>query len=381
MMFQRLERREALARVAFDGATPEGAPDAQASAAVADDRHTVARWVDEAANVLREIEAPKEKGTQGLRDLRLIVMSREGRASIRGDGEVIYEGAVRGEAASALTGTDVVEADFKGNESDFARIRESGSLLEALSMLVKLAPSGQRGTIAGIAGLRTVAMLGLTHAKTARSTLNMFDALMRMGVDVSHACSACGPFANATIEAKVLLPNHDRLRSLYATWASFESRLRVPFPTFGSKYFAGLALLTFSADRSVTNLSSIAMLLLGLGSADVVLTGDGLQADVGVALRQAASSTTVRTRRVHYQIPHHGGAHNTDCSGDKLPRDVLGSLNPIAIAFASGGRESVECRGRGPRQQVLDYHRAGARRVIATRRLSLRDGHFDILFD
>lgn len=240
-------------------------------------------------------------------------------------------------------------------------------------------------------------LLGVTAIDNIDDKVALFSALKRLGVRLIGDRVEDYFFRGSNNEVElqrlaydILTPNLDQLKKLQDGWENYSRSLDIT-PEFRGG--AVMRCLTapyasrWSPDRSPKNMSSIALWIRHLGSdACMILTGDALHRQVMEGLADLISKRTWG-RKVYYQLPHHGGARNTNTDskyGDELPGDLLCGGRKIRVGFATGGLQRViRGKGPGPRKEVVDYFASGTRGTIAVREAILEsneDSSESVLF-
>ncbi len=238
-------------------------------------------------------------------------------------------------------------------------------------------------------------LFGIAPLDGIKERLSLFKVLELLEIPVRGtfvdgylgAESSSNPSLNG-LDYSFLSPSCKELNDLASRWAEYEGRLGVQLPTnFKVALFESLAspqAFRWQADRSVSNLSSISIWLKNVSNGNnVILTGDTLHSKImeqlGVYVKKLGMPSN---RRVHYQIPHHGGRRNTQIGVDPLPGDVLFGGGKISSVFATGGMKKAhnERKKQGPIKEVLDFFDKGSRKnAIATNEsMNPNSGKFDI---
>ncbi len=184
----------------------------------------------------------------------------------------------------------------------------------------------------------------------------------------------------------IISPSRQTVERLVADWYLYEPTI-VLKPNFETALLAAMAApntLEWQPDGSLLDTAAISLYIRDAGeNSALTLTGRtpqfrvmaGLEEDL---LRQGLPGAP----RNYYQIPDHGSQRSTNVrhGGDLLPRDLLCPESRIDRAFATGGDDDVtdEADATGPDQNVLDFHKRGARNVTAVRRKMKDHDHYDI---
>ena len=285
-------------------------------------------------------------------------------------------GLVLGDALSAGIGVPLEQPDFESaREQALSVLSNSGSPHELLHNVLEELDRTSDLPLSTRAGLSICKMLlGIQPAAALKKRISLFAALRALGIPILgaggqylHSGSGAMQVKNQTV--RFLAPTKSRIADLEDEWKNLSPRLAVKRPShlglnMALSFLACRSLVKL--DDSTSNLSSIALALPNFGSdSGVVLTGDNLHRDIMAELGKAAPHFA-QTKRLYYQIPHHGSRSNTHCSADPLPSAMLSATTKMQVAFASGGYAAADKR---PHQEVLKFFKGDAKRAVGVRKL------------